>query len=112
MARPFRGAVREALSARRGGESGRGRYRYRAAMDEVRPLRGGRTAAAYGAPLWCGRERESSTGLRGISEHPEERASDGALFSDARVCRKLAGGGRGEGLFGRELRTLGCHSHY
>src|SRR3712207_7694567 len=81
-------------------------------MGEARPPRGGCPAAAHGAPLWCGRERESSSGLRGISEHPEETASDGAFFSDARACRSLAGGGRGEGLLGRELRTIGGHSHH
>ena len=94
--------MRGALSPRRRGGSNSGGHRDRPALGEAGAARGDCPSAAHGATLRCGREREGPAGLRGLSEHPKQRAWDGALYSDATAGSSVAGGGRGEGFFGCE----------
>ena len=67
VAAGFRRAMREALSQKEEGFSGG--HRDRPALGEAGTARGDRPAAADGAPIQCGRGREGSAGLRGLSEH-------------------------------------------
>ena len=58
--------------------------------------------------FWCGGEREGPVGLRGLSEHPRQRAWDRVLYPDAAAGRSVAESGRGEGFCGCEPYTLSC----